>query len=112
MSKRSDTCTGKRCPFWNRYGDQCPNFVEGTWLTPENHEYKTKDCAPKRSMILCQQLYDFMIGTRKDYAEVRRAVVEVTKYAALNAGVDFIEGEVEEQGLIEDKTNHAEDTDK
>jgi hypothetical protein len=112
MSKRRDTCTGKKCPFWKRYGDQCPNYVEGIWLTPDKHEYETKDCAPKRTMILSQQLYDFMVATRKDYAETRRATVEILKVAAGNTGMELIEAEFEDQNLIEDKSDHGKDTDK
>jgi len=73
MAKRKDTCIGQRCPFWRRYQDTCPNFVKGDWKTVEGHEYETKDCAPKRSMILCQQIYDHMLDVRRDYGHVREA---------------------------------------
>ena len=94
MSQRKDTCIGKRCPFWKRYEDTCPNYVQGEWITPDKHEYTTKDCAPKRAMILSQQIYDQLICTRKDYANVRKATVDVLKLSTHYAGVDFIEGEV------------------
>ena len=111
MSQRQDTCKGKPCPFWVRYGDMCPNYVEGQWKTNEGHTYSTKDCAPKRSMILCQQLYDQLIATRKDYAGVRKATVEVLQHVSFHNGIEFIEGEVEDAKLIEDKSN-GQDTDK
>ena len=79
MSQREDTCIGKPCPFWKKYKEKCPNFVEGAWVTNEGHTYVTKDCAPKRAMILCQQVYDQMIGTRKDYNLVRNANAELIK---------------------------------
>ena len=112
MSQRQDTCTGKVCPFWKKYAEQCPNYVEGMWQTPEGHKYETKDCAPKRTMILAQQLYDFMIATRKDYAETRRASVEVLKIAANSVGVDLMEAEYVDQQQIEDNPNHGKDTDR
>lgn len=96
MSKRSDTCHGKKCPFWKRYEEYCPNYVEGEWKTPDGHEYTTKDCAPKRAMILSQQLYDFMIGTRKDYNNMRSAAVQVLSLQAQTMGVEVIEGELDE----------------
>jgi len=112
MSRRQDTCIRKECPFWHRYGDKCPNYVQGTWLTPEKHEYTTRDCAPKRSMILQQQIYDFMISTRKDYAETRRAMAEVLQLTARASGGDLviIEGQVEDAKQIEDLTD-GKDTD-
>jgi len=109
--QRQDTCTERKCPFWHRYKDQCPNYVEGQWKTPKGATYQTKDCAPKRSMILTQQLYDFMIGMRQDYADVRKATEAVLQIAACNTGVDLmvIDGEVEDQKQIEEK-DHGKDT--
>lgn len=105
MKRRQDTCIKERCPFWKRYGTSCPNYVEGEWVTTENERYSTRDCAPKRSMILNQQIYDALIDTRKDYGQVRKAMVDVMTLAAYNGGVDFIEGTVEEVKQIEDKTD-------
>jgi hypothetical protein len=112
MSKRSDTCIGTACPFYKRYREACPNFVEGEWETTDGHKYTTKDCAPKRSMILTQQIYDMMIVTRKDYGHVRRAMIDVAQLACLNTGVELIEGQVEEPKLIEDQSNHGKDSDQ
>jgi len=77
MSNRKDTCPGKECPLWKRYGEHCPNYVKGEWRTNDGHEYTTHDCAPKRSMILCQQIYDNMVNVRKDYNQVRNANEQV-----------------------------------
>jgi len=103
--QRQDTCKKKKCPFWHRYNEGCPNYVEGQWKTPEGDIYPTSDCAPKRSMILTQQLYNFMIGMRLDYADVRKATEKVLEIAAGNAGVDLVvlEGELEDTKLIEEK---------
>jgi len=62
-------------------------------------------------MILTQQLYDFMIGMRQDYADVRKATEAVLQIAACNTGVDLmvIDGEVEDQKQIEEK-DHGKDT--
>ena len=112
MSDRRDTCIGKKCPFWIRYQESCPNYVDGSWTsTKDGHTYATKDCAPKRSMILCQQIYDQMTNVRKDYGTVRKAMGEVVQIACNGMGVEFIEGEVEDAKLIEDKQN-GQDTDK
>jgi hypothetical protein len=84
----------------------CPNYVEGTWESAEGEKYATFDCAPKRTMILTQQMYDHVIGTRRDYNQMRNATVEILKMAGNSVGVEFIEdGEVVDQNLIEDQTN-------
>ena len=94
MSQRKDTCHGKACPFWKRYGEYCPNFVEGDWVTVKGHKYSTKDCAPKRAMILSQQIYDHMTCARKDYNEMRNAAVQIFHLASRTNGIELIEGEV------------------
>lgn len=113
MSDRTDTCHGKACPFWKRYGEYCPNFVIGKWRTGKGHEYETKDCAPKRSMILSQQIYDSMIGVRMDYNEVRNASEKVLQLAAQSIGVELLieDGVVEDTKQIEETTDHGKDTD-
>jgi hypothetical protein len=102
--QRQDTCTGEKCPFWFRYKTQCPNYVEGLWKTKEGDTYQTKDCAPKRTMILTQQLYDFMFGMRMDYADVRKATEKVLQVAGNSVGADLlvVDGELEETKLIEE----------
>ena len=94
MGRRENTCR-KDCPFWKRYGQLCPNYVDGEWKTNDGEKYRTEDCAPKRSMILTQQMYDHIIGVRRDYNQFRNASVEVLKLAAHTVGVEVItEGEI------------------
>ena len=103
MAQRSDTCHEK-CPFWKKYKKNCPNFVEGEWRTMEGHTYKTFDCAPKRSMILCQQVYDHMIDVRKDYNQVRNVAGQLMETVARQANMDVLitDGDVEDAKLIEE----------
>jgi hypothetical protein len=99
MSRRESTCKTK-CPFWTRYGENCPNYVEGTWESQDGEKYTTKDCAPKRSMILVQQMYDHIIGVRRDYNQFRNASTEVLKPAAQSVGVELIvEGDIVNDNL-------------
>ena len=87
MSNRSDTCTGHKCPFFKRYGTQCPNYVVGQWATNDGHIYDTMDCAPKRSMILCQQIYDQQVDTRKDYNDVRNVTIQLLNHVAVDNNI-------------------------
>ena len=102
MSQRQNTCN-KGCPFWKKYKENCPNFVAGQWKTHEGHVYSTKDCAPKRSMILCQQVYDHMLDVRKDYNQVRNATGQLIQLVGTQNNIDVLLGgdTVEEAKLIE-----------
>lgn len=112
MSRREDTCPGRKCPFWKKYGEYCPHYVEGTWESKEGEKYTTKDCAPKRSMILQQQIYDQLIGVRRDYNQTRNASHQILQLAAHTVGGEIvIEGEVEEHKQIEDNKDNGKDTD-
>lgn len=101
--KRSDTCNEK-CPFWKKYKKNCPNFVEGEWRTHEGHTYKTFDCAPKRSMILCQQVYDHMLNVRMDYNTVRNTTEKMLQLVGKQNNIDVLIGseDVEDAKLIEE----------
>ena len=98
MSQRQDTCI-KTCPFWKKYKKNCPNFVEGRWVTHEGHTYETADCAPKRSMILCQQVYDHMLDVRKDYNEVRNISYNVLQATVGLAGTWLPQDKMPLKGL-------------
>lgn len=77
--RREDTCS-TNCPFFKRYGYDCPNYVKGVWRPNESNEsYETHDCAPKRTMILSQQIFDVTCKLLKNYNEVRNANHEVLK---------------------------------
>ena len=107
MSQRQDTCPGRPCPYWKRYKENCPFFVEGGWKTPDGHTYTTKDCAPKRSMILQQQIYDTMIGVHKSHNESRNANIAVLKHVfevnpMMPSQMDALEAEFSETKLIEE----------
>jgi hypothetical protein len=103
MSQRSDTCNVK-CPFFKKYKEYCPNFVKGQWRTVEGHVYETRDCAPKRSMILCQQIYDHMIDVRQDYNQVRNSTFNLMRLVGQQNNIDVLIGheEVQEAKLIEE----------
>lgn len=80
-TRRQDTCPGTPCPFWKRYAEFCPFFVSGVWASHDDGErYETKDCSPKRTMILSQQIYDRMEGVQKSHDNVREANHMVLKH--------------------------------
>jgi hypothetical protein len=59
-------------------------------------------------MILTQQMYDHVIGVRRDYNQFRNASTEVLKLAAQAHGVELIvEGEIEDTKQIEETTDNG-----
>ena len=47
------------CPFWKKYKENCPHFIETTWM-PHDESQPPKiirDCAPKRSVLLQLELH-------------------------------------------------------
>ena len=67
-----NTCDSENCKLFDLLGgipEQCPNYQE-TWWTPEiNGKPGTpiliKDCAPRRTFIMIQELYNRMIGIQQ-----------------------------------------------
>ena len=100
--QRQDTCRGKECPFWKRYGEYCPNFVEGEWENKERIRYTTKDCAPKRAMLMSQQIYAHITDARRDYNQMRNATKELLKLAYIDIApvpIEIIDTTAEEEKI-------------
>jgi hypothetical protein len=103
MSRREDTCKKRPCPFWLRYGDNCPHFVVSDWESNEGDKYSTDDCAPKRSMKLQQQIYALLLGTRKDTNKTRNVTLKFLE--ALMPVQESLPAEFVEHKQIEDLTD-------
>lgn len=104
MSSRVSTCTGKVCPFWRRYNTDCPNYIECRWVTQDGHEHVTKDCAPKRSTMMVQQLYNQFVKTQGSFDQMRNAAISVF-HIAMNKDTEKTAGLIEsceETKLIEE----------
>ncbi len=69
------TCNYKECAFFKRmkwkHNSECFNFIE-TWWTPlEGTPKLVQDCAPKRTMIMTQELYNQQIRLQQASEEQR-----------------------------------------
>jgi len=73
------TCD-KNCPLWKKYKEKCPNYIE-SWWKPENKKEPIliKDCAPKRTFIMIQELHNRFIGVEKSQEEQRNRMDVVNK---------------------------------
>ncbi|MES2409031.1 MAG: hypothetical protein V4509_01880 [Patescibacteria group bacterium] len=49
----------ENCPFKKMGFEQCPNYIETLWhQKDESQPVIIKDCAPKRSLLMVQELYN------------------------------------------------------
>ena len=76
-----NTCNHKECKFYKflkfKELSQCLNYIE-TWWTQEKGEPKLiKDCSPKRTMIMVQELYNQQIRLQQAQEEQRNATTKV-----------------------------------
>jgi hypothetical protein len=110
MSRREDTCHGKKCPFWTRYGENCPHYMDIPWEADDGGKYYTKDCAPKRGLLLQLETYNLTLGTRRDTNKTRNVTEKFIQAIVCHSG-GVIEGEVVDQQQIEETTD-GKDTDQ
>lgn len=76
-----DTCNYDECKLFDLLGgtvDQCPNFIE-SWWTPESDgkPILIKDCAPRRTFLMIQDLSNRLVGVQKASEQSRNNSAEV-----------------------------------
>lgn len=76
-----DTHCGDKCPYKEMGFDKCPNEIETWWQPAEGSGQPklVKDCAPKRMMLMIQQLYNRMEGVQKQQGEVCGQTYKLTE---------------------------------
>ena len=108
-----DTHCGDQCPFKKMGYDKCPNELESWWQPADELQPKlVKDCAPKRMLLMMQQLYNRMDGVQKQQTEVCGQTYRLTEGLKMMAKIQMqgkaspeqIEN-LEEAGLIEQGDN-------
>lgn len=83
MSEQKDTCEKEKCPFWKliaNEGKPCPMYVSVTFtpsLPNGGQPYTVQDCAPVRTIMMVQDLYNRMIGIQKSQESLRNETVWV-----------------------------------
>jgi len=71
-----DTCSKEKCPLWRKYKERCPNFIETTWKEHDAAQpIMVSDCAPKRTMLMTQELFNRFVGVQKSNEEQRNESV-------------------------------------
>lgn len=94
-----NTCS-KDCHLWKKYKDRCPNYIRSGWKPTDSAEITYfEDCAPKRTLIMIQELYNRLIAVEKTQEELRNETAWVQVVAEVmgrNSGID-LEAFVEER---------------
>jgi len=68
------TCNPQECVLFALLGgkpEQCPNFVESWWKPLEGEPKLVKDCAPKRTLLIYQELYSQQVRLQQASEEQR-----------------------------------------
>ena len=82
------TCNPKECKLHDLLGgmpEQCPNYMESWWQPAPQATDRTpilvKDCAPKRTFLMIQELSNRLVGVQKSQEELRNETVWVQAVA-------------------------------
>ncbi len=60
----------KDCPFKKMGFSECPNYIETLWHVEGNPQPKiVKDCAPKRSLLMIQELHNRNFALQKQISQ-------------------------------------------
>jgi len=91
-----NTCNYKECKLFDLLGgkpEQCPNYQE-SWWTPEGKgkPILIKDCSPRRTFLMIQDLHNRLVGVQKAQEEQRNENIWVQVVAQVigkNTGIDL-----------------------
>lgn len=89
------TCRKEKCKMWQLYGEDCPNYIESWWSPPPTipgPPVLVADCAPRRTMLMMQEISNRLLGVEKSQEEARNETVWVQAVAELigkNTGLNI-----------------------
>lgn len=68
----------ENCPFKKLGMETCPNYIETLWQTQgELQPQIVRDCAPKRSLLMLQELYTRFFGLQQQVNQLESQTVEL-----------------------------------
>lgn len=111
-----NTCDYKKCKLFDLLGgdpEQCPNYQESWWALDKDKPKLIKDCAPKRTFLMIQDLHNRLIGVQKAQEEQRNENVWVQIVAEIlgkNSGINlenFVEKRQQLQKIEQLKTYNS-----
>jgi len=89
------TCQPDKCALFILLGgepNQCPNYQESWWNVKDSKPILIRDCAPKRTFLMIQDLSNRLVGVQKAQEKQRNENIWVQVVAEVlgkNAGVDL-----------------------
>lgn len=78
------TCNPDKCKLHTLLGgekDECPNYVKGFWKSTLGAVKEIDDCAPKRTLLMIQELFNRQIGLQSATEEQRNAFINLGRAA-------------------------------
>ena len=65
----------ENCPY-KKEGKECPNYIETLWHEDGNPQPKiVRDCAPKRNLLLTQELYNRTFALQKQISQQENQLI-------------------------------------
>lgn len=66
----------ENCPY-KQDGKQCPNYIETIWHENDNPQPRVvRDCAPKRNLLLTQELYNRTFSLQKQISQQESEILD------------------------------------
>jgi hypothetical protein len=77
----------ENCPFKEMGFKTCPNYIETFWQEQGNPQPKiVKDCSPKRTLLMLQELYNRFFGLQQQVSQAEGAIVDFRALLSSFAG--------------------------
>lgn len=87
----------ENCPFKAMGFEECPNYIETLWHTEgELQPQIVRDCAPKRNLLMTQELYNRFFGLQKQVNQLETETCELrSAHAKLFNAIKYVEEQKE-----------------
>ena len=73
-----NTCKQNDCKLWKKFKGSCPNYYINSFRNEETGKHSAiKDCAPIRTMLMIQELYNRFIGVQKSNEQQRNSTMKL-----------------------------------
>lgn len=83
MDELEHTCIGDRCPFYQKCGlnsaRECPNYIEIPWMDANQRVRTTRDCAPKRTLLLHADMAHQIVAIRGEINRLQHSIAALAK---------------------------------
>jgi len=93
-----NTCNPDECKWHDLLGgkpEQCPNYIETWWTADDKEPILVKDCSPRRTLLMIQELYNRTIALQQSNEQQRNTFAKaVTVFKLLKDGVDSSKGAI------------------